>query len=52
MFLTNQTNGVGNVMMDAEEYLKDRLIQEMINSFKIMHGEADAGPIRSIARVA
>jgi hypothetical protein len=36
MFLSNQTNGVGNVMMDAEEYVKDRLIQEMINSFKIM----------------
>jgi hypothetical protein len=36
MFLTNQVNGIGNVMMDAEEYKKDRLIQEMITTFKIM----------------
>lgn len=35
MFLTNQTNGIGNVMMDAEEYRKDHLIQEMVNTFKI-----------------
>jgi hypothetical protein len=35
MFLRNQTNGIGNVVMDAEEVRKDRLIQEMIRTFKV-----------------
>ena len=35
MFLSRQTNGIGNVMMDAEEYRKDHMMQEMVNTFKI-----------------
>jgi hypothetical protein len=34
MFLKRQTNGIGNVMMDAEEYRKDHAIQEMVRTFK------------------
>jgi hypothetical protein len=34
MFLKRQTNGIGNVVMDAEEYKKDRLLQEMVRTFK------------------
>jgi hypothetical protein len=34
MFLKRQTDGVGNVMMDTEEYRKDHLIQEMVRTFK------------------
>ena len=34
MFLKRQTNGIGNVMMDAEEYKKDHLLQEMVRTFK------------------
>ncbi len=34
MFLKRQTNGVGSVVMDSEEYRKDHLLQEMIRQFK------------------
>jgi hypothetical protein len=34
MFLKRQANGIGNVMMDAEEYRKDHAIQEMVRTFK------------------
>jgi len=34
MFLKRQTNGIGNVMMDTEEYRKDHLLQEMVRTFK------------------
>lgn len=34
MFLKRQTDGIGNVMMDAEEYRKDHAIQEMVRTFK------------------
>lgn len=34
MFLKRQVNGIGNVMMDAEEYRKDHAIQEMVRTFK------------------
>jgi hypothetical protein len=34
MFLSHN-KAIGNVMMDAEEYRKDRMIQEMVNTFKV-----------------
>jgi hypothetical protein len=34
MFLKRQTNGVGNVIMDSEEYRKDHLLQAMVRRFK------------------
>jgi len=34
MFLKRQTDGIGNVMMDSEEYRKDHKLQEMIREFK------------------
>lgn len=44
MFLKRQTNGIGNVMMDSEEYKRDHLLQEMVRTFKrtgiIMRGWA------------
>nr|MDO8100002.1 DUF3800 domain-containing protein [Candidatus Njordarchaeota archaeon] len=35
MFLKRQTNGVGSVMMDSEEYKNDRSLQEMVRTFKL-----------------
>ncbi len=34
MFLKRQTDGVGAVVMDPEEYRKDHLLQEMVRTFK------------------
>lgn len=34
MFLKRQTNGVGTVVMDSEEYRKDHLLQEMVRTYK------------------
>jgi hypothetical protein len=34
MFLKRQTDGIGNVMMDTEEYKRDHLLQEMVRTFK------------------
>ncbi len=39
MFLKRQTNGIGNVIMDTEEVRKDRAIQEMIRTFKVVGTE-------------